>query len=81
MSEPAELTGPDLAQGIPLAQIPEGELFAAHAFGKPNQLSTLVTIGTATTPTSARIMPKIAPSVSTSAVRLYQKKFRFSVSS
>ena len=35
MSEPAELTGPDLAQGIPLAQIPEGELFAAHAFGKP----------------------------------------------
>jgi 3-phenylpropionate/trans-cinnamate dioxygenase ferredoxin reductase subunit len=35
MSGPTELTGPDLAQGIPLAQIPEGELFAAHAFGKP----------------------------------------------
>ncbi|PYQ07618.1 MAG: pyridine nucleotide-disulfide oxidoreductase [Acidobacteria bacterium] len=35
MSGPPELTGPDLAQGIPLAQIPEGELFAAHAFGKP----------------------------------------------
>src|SRR5437879_9757579 len=35
MSEPSELTGPDLAQGIPLGQIPEGELFAAHAFGKP----------------------------------------------
>ena len=35
MSGPPELTGPDLTQGIPLAQIPEGELFAAHAFGKP----------------------------------------------
>ena len=35
MSGPPELAGPDLAQGIPLAQIPEGELFAAHAFGKP----------------------------------------------
>src|SRR6267378_1360070 len=35
MSGPPELTGPDLAQGMPLAQIPEGELFAAHAFGKP----------------------------------------------
>lgn len=35
MSGPSELTGPDLAQGFPLAQIPEGELFAAHAFGKP----------------------------------------------
>src|SRR6267142_2306774 len=35
MSGPPELTGPDLAQGIPLTQIPEGELFAAHAFGKP----------------------------------------------
>ena len=35
MSGPTELTGPDLAQGIPLAQIPEDELFAAHAFGKP----------------------------------------------
>jgi NADPH-dependent 2,4-dienoyl-CoA reductase/sulfur reductase-like enzyme/nitrite reductase/ring-hydroxylating ferredoxin subunit len=35
MSGPPELTGPDLAQGFPLAQIPEGELFAAHAFGKP----------------------------------------------
>ncbi len=29
------MTGPDLTQGVPLAQIPEGELFAAHAFGKP----------------------------------------------
>jgi len=35
MSEPVELTGPDLSQGVPVAQIPEGELFAAHAFGKP----------------------------------------------
>ena len=35
MSGPPELPGPDLAQGLPLAQIPEGELFAAHAFGKP----------------------------------------------
>ena len=35
MSGPAELAGPDLVQGVPLAQIPEGELFAAHAFGKP----------------------------------------------
>src|SRR3989442_9646737 len=35
MSGPPELTGPDLAQGIPLTQIPEGDLFAAHAFGKP----------------------------------------------
>jgi apoptosis-inducing factor 3 len=35
MSGPPELTGPDLAQGIPLSRIPEGELFAAHAFGKP----------------------------------------------
>jgi NADPH-dependent 2,4-dienoyl-CoA reductase/sulfur reductase-like enzyme/nitrite reductase/ring-hydroxylating ferredoxin subunit len=35
MSGPSELTGPDLAQGIPLAELPEGELFAAHAFGKP----------------------------------------------
>jgi 3-phenylpropionate/trans-cinnamate dioxygenase ferredoxin reductase subunit len=35
MSGPSELAGPDLAQGFPLAQIPERELFAAHAFGKP----------------------------------------------
>jgi len=35
MSGPSELTGPDLAQGIPLAELPDGELFAAHAFGKP----------------------------------------------
>ena len=35
MSGPVELAGPDLAQGVPIAEIPEGELFAAHAFGKP----------------------------------------------
>ena len=35
MSGPVELAGPDLAQGVPMAEIPEGELVAAHAFGKP----------------------------------------------
>ena len=36
MSEqPPALAGPDLSKGIPLAQIPDGELFAAHALGKP----------------------------------------------
>jgi NADPH-dependent 2,4-dienoyl-CoA reductase/sulfur reductase-like enzyme/nitrite reductase/ring-hydroxylating ferredoxin subunit len=35
MSGPVEPTGPDLAQGVPLTEIPEGALFAAHAFGKP----------------------------------------------
>lgn len=29
------LTGPDLAAGFPLAELPEGVLFAAHAFGNP----------------------------------------------
>jgi apoptosis-inducing factor 3 len=31
----AELAGPDLTLGIPLGDIPEGKLFAAHALGKP----------------------------------------------
>jgi apoptosis-inducing factor 3 len=34
MSGPVELAGPDLGQGVPMAEIPEGELVAAHAFGK-----------------------------------------------
>jgi apoptosis-inducing factor 3 len=34
MSEPVELAGPDLTQGVPIADVPEGELFAAHASGK-----------------------------------------------
>jgi NADPH-dependent 2,4-dienoyl-CoA reductase/sulfur reductase-like enzyme/nitrite reductase/ring-hydroxylating ferredoxin subunit len=29
------MSGPDLTKGLPLADMPEGELFAAHAFGKP----------------------------------------------
>ena len=33
-SEAPTLSGPDLAAGVPLDAIPEGELFAAHAFGK-----------------------------------------------
>jgi NADPH-dependent 2,4-dienoyl-CoA reductase/sulfur reductase-like enzyme/nitrite reductase/ring-hydroxylating ferredoxin subunit len=33
--EPPVLAGPDLSRGIPLVQIPDGELFAAHALGKP----------------------------------------------
>jgi NADPH-dependent 2,4-dienoyl-CoA reductase/sulfur reductase-like enzyme/nitrite reductase/ring-hydroxylating ferredoxin subunit len=33
--EPAALTGPDFSEGFPLAHIPDGELFAAHALGKP----------------------------------------------
>ncbi|MEP7345636.1 MAG: FAD-dependent oxidoreductase [Gemmatimonadaceae bacterium] len=33
--QPTELAGPDLTQGFPLAQIPEDELFLAHALGKP----------------------------------------------
>jgi NADPH-dependent 2,4-dienoyl-CoA reductase/sulfur reductase-like enzyme/nitrite reductase/ring-hydroxylating ferredoxin subunit len=35
MSGSSELTGPDLAAGVPLTELPDGELFAAHAFGKP----------------------------------------------
>ena len=35
MSAPNDLTGPDLTVGFPLAELPDGELFAAHAMGKP----------------------------------------------
>ena len=34
-ADAVELGGPDLAAGVPLTRIPEGELFSAHAFGKP----------------------------------------------
>lgn len=30
-----ELTGPDLAQGVPLAELPEGEMLLGHAQGEP----------------------------------------------
>jgi NADPH-dependent 2,4-dienoyl-CoA reductase/sulfur reductase-like enzyme/nitrite reductase/ring-hydroxylating ferredoxin subunit len=33
--QPTELAGPDVALGIPLGQIPEGKLFAAHVSDKP----------------------------------------------
>jgi NADPH-dependent 2,4-dienoyl-CoA reductase/sulfur reductase-like enzyme/nitrite reductase/ring-hydroxylating ferredoxin subunit len=34
-SEPAELTGPDLARGIPGSEIPDGGMIVGHAQGKP----------------------------------------------
>jgi len=34
-ADAVELGGPDLAAGVPLTRLPEGELFSAHAFGKP----------------------------------------------
>src|SRR5215216_5015358 len=33
--EQAELTGPDLAQGVPLAELADGGMLAGHAQGKP----------------------------------------------
>ena len=34
-TETLNLAGPDLAAGFPLAELPEGVLFTAHAFGRP----------------------------------------------